>query len=159
MKEDFLREIDSYMVYAYNIALRFLGAEDAKDAAQTAIIKAYEQWESFRGDSSVSTWLYRITINHCKDILRKRRTVLSLEDISEVPGGVDPAEVLEKKDLAQRISKAVNDLSIEHREVLILRELLGYDYETIACELGIPVGTVKSRIHSAKKAVFSIIRR
>ncbi len=66
---------------------------------------------------------------------------------------------MEKKDLAQRISKAVNDLSIEHREVLILRELLGYDYETIACELGIPVGTVKSRIHSAKKAVFSIIRR
>lgn len=153
MKDDFLKEIDSHMVYVYNIALRFLGAEDAKDAAQDAIIRAYEAWEGFRGDSSISTWLYRITINHCKDILRRRRMILSLEEVEDVSGGEEPAEVFERAELAEIVQKAMSELSVEHREILVMRETLGYDYEKIACELGVPIGTVKSRIHSAKKSL------
>ncbi|MDO4754012.1 MAG: RNA polymerase sigma factor [Bacillota bacterium] len=151
MKDDFLERIDDYMIYVYNIALKMLGDEDAKDAAQDAIIKAYQNIDTFRGECALSTWLYRITVNECKDFIRKRRTFIPIDEIIELEGGVLPEVELERVENAKLLDKALQYISVENREILILREMLGYEYKEISSELGIPEGTVKSRINRAKK--------
>lgn len=150
MKDTFLKQIDQHMIYVYNIAVKMLGEEDAKDAAQEAILKAYRNYEGFRGESKISTWLYRITINVCKDMLKKRKGDLSLEEIQELPGGLEPSDAVESLERRRRIRSALAKLSSDNREILVMRYTLGYEYEEISAELGIPVGTVKSRLSRAK---------
>lgn len=154
MKEDFLEQIEQYMVYVYNIALKMLGEEDAKDAAQESIIKAYEKMDTFRGDCALSTWLYRITINECKDMLRRKKDVISLDEIAEVETAKDEFSQLETRDLIRR---AFSYISPEEKEILILRDMLGYEYGEIAAQTSLPEGTVKSRISRARKKMKQIL--
>lgn len=157
MKDDFLEQIEEYMVYVYNIALKMLGEEDAKDAAQESIIKAYEKIDTFRGECAISTWLYRITVNVCKDMLRTKKEYISLDEIPEIESGVFTDSELEQIEARGLISKAFDHMHPEEREILILRELLGYEYSEISKELGIPEGTVKSRINRARKKMKHLI--
>lgn len=151
MKDQFLKQIDSYMVYVYNIAIRMLGAEDAEDAAQDAILKAYENMDSFRQEAKLSTWLYRITMNVCKDRIRAKREQISIEDIGDLEGGIDPEVEFEREEMRRSVQTALLKLPADYREIIVLRELLGYEYEEIAIETGIPLGTVKSRISRGRK--------
>lgn len=153
MRKEFLENMEKYMVYVYNISLKMLGEDDAEDAAQEALIKAYEKIDDFRGDSAFSTWLYRITINVCKDILRTRKPTIPLEEVVELEGGTDPELEAEREEVRHLVRLAMLEISPEFREILILRELLGYDYEEIAKELAIPAGTVKSRINWARTSL------
>lgn len=153
MRKEFLENMEKYMVYVYNISLKMLGEDDAEDAAQEALIKAYEKIDDFRGDSAFSTWLYRITINVCKDILRTRKPTIPLEEVVELEGGTDPELEAEREEVRHLVRLAMLEISPEFREILILRELLGYDYEEIAKELAIPAGTVKSRINRARTSL------
>lgn len=154
MKEDFLEQIDQYMVYVYNIALKMLGEEDAKDAAQESIIKAYEKLDTFRGGCALSTWLYRITINECKDILRRRKDVISLDEIADIAATNDEFERLETRD---QIHRAFAHLSPEEKELLILRDMLGFEYREIAEHASMPEGTVKSKLNRARKKMKQIL--
>ena len=151
----------------YHLALRQLGnREDAEDAAQEVFLKAYTALGSFRGESRVSVWLYRITSNVCTDFLRRRRETVSLSAVNEdgeqaeleLPDErFDPAALAERKDLREQVGKALRQLPPDAREILLLRELGGQSYEEIAETLNIDLGTVKSRIFRARKKLCALL--
>ncbi|MDO4799420.1 MAG: sigma-70 family RNA polymerase sigma factor [Bacillota bacterium] len=153
--------IRRYDRYVYNIAYRMLGnEEDAKDAAQEAMIKAYRNIANFRAESAFSTWLYRITINVCKDELKKRRdAVLYYEDPDGDAKNVvehlvsderDPLIIYEQNELKRQLMEAMKELSPEHREVLVRKDVLDESYEAIAHAIEVPIGTVRSRLNRAR---------
>ena len=151
----------------YHLALRRLGSrEDAEDAAQEVFLKAYTALQSFRGDSKLSVWLYRITGNVCTDLLRRRRDTVSLSGENEegeateleIPDErFDPAALAERKDLREQVGKALQCLPPDAREILLLRELSGLSYDEIAAALQLDLGTVKSRIFRARKKLCALL--
>ena len=151
----------------YHLALRQLGnREDAEDAAQEVFLKAYTGLGSFRGESRLSVWLYRITNNICVDMLRRRRETVSLsaerddgEPLElELPDErFDPAVLAERKDLRERLGLALRQLPTDAREILLLRELGGQSYGEIAETLDLDLGTVKSRIFRARKKLCALL--
>lgn len=162
--EDIVR---AYEKTVYHLALRQLGnREDAEDAAQEVFLKAYTGLSAFRGDSKLSVWLYRITNNVCIDFLRRRRETVSLSQENdegeplelELPDErFDPAALAERRDLRERIGKALDALPPEAREILLLRELGGQSYDEIAATLDLDLGTVKSRIFRARKKLCALL--
>src|SRR5688572_21695043 len=112
----------------YYLALRFLGdPTQAEDATHDVFLKAYRKLSEFRGDSAMRTWLYRITINHCKNLLQTwhhRHMISNVDDVlwETTPStrAESPLRVLETKELGQRIQKALETLSEEYRLLLLL---------------------------------------
>lgn len=154
----------------YSLTLRMSGhPEDAADLAQEAFLRAWRTLPSFQGDSSFSTWLYRLASNICIDFLRQEKrkraavNVTSLdEDDSSAAADIpdhrfSPQNELERKELQQAVGQALLKLSDEHRQVLILRELDGLSYTEIARRLDLEEGTVKSRIARARLALRNIL--
>jgi RNA polymerase sigma-70 factor (ECF subfamily) len=143
----------------FNLLYRMLGDyDDAAEVAQEAFLSAYRSIKSFRGDASFSTWLYRIAVNHAntrrKSLAQsQQRSALmeSLEPASD--GGPDPAAAVERKELREHVQAALNGLEAEDAAIILLRDLQDVPYETIADVLGIPIGTVKSRLHRARRAL------
>ena len=154
--------LKKYERYVFNTALGFF--KDgflAADAAQEAMIKIYRSLGSFRFESSFRSWIFRITVNACKDMLRKQKDEITLDDsaeriISDESGS--PERALDAKETKQTIIDAIRSLDDEHRNVIILRELNGQTYEEIARTLDISVGTVKSRIFRARTRLKEILR-
>jgi len=160
--------VQEYENRIYNLAYRMLGnTEDARDAAQETFLKAYAALERFRGDSSFSTWLYRIAKNACLDVLRARgrARTFSLDDpLHTEDGEIDrqiegdlpaPEEVLLSREAESVIHDALGQLSEHHRSVVVLRDLEGFSYEEIAEILDVRLGTVKSRLYRARAALHS----
>lgn len=154
----------------YNLALRLTGsAEDASDVAQEAFLKAWRGLASFQGESSFSTWLYRLTNNAAIDFLRRRarqrgaESPLSLDE--EVNGlaaltpdpAPSPQEQLEHRELQAALAQGLAMLSFEHRQALSLR-LAGLSYAGIAQALELEEGTVKSRIARARLSLRNYLR-
>jgi RNA polymerase sigma-70 factor (ECF subfamily) len=132
----------------YNLAFRMLGrAEDARDAVQDAFVSCYRRIETFRGDAMFSTWMHRIVVNACYDILRKRLPEpvdpLSFPDVPSA----DPAD----RAVAEAdVHRALQAIPAEFRAALVLHDLLDVSVEDVASILDVPVGTVKSRLHRAR---------
>ena len=154
-----------YQNKVYGLALRMCGSEeDAWDVAQEAFLAAWRALPGFRGESGFSTWLYRLTANAAIDCLRrekKRRGELSIEG-GELPlslpdAGPSPQEAAEGGEHRAAVNAALARLTDQHRTVLILRELQELSYEEIAGALGLDLGTVKSRISRARKALRKIL--
>ena len=148
---------------AYNIALRYLqNEEDALDALQESFIKIYRHLSKFNEQSRFDTWVYRIVVNTCNDMLRKNKkynqadSVLhSDEDHEDVvieiaDDGPGPLEILERKEERGNVLACLDSLGDEHREVLILRDIRGFSYDEIAEILDCSMGTVKSKISRAR---------
>ena len=162
--EDIVR---AYEKTVYHLALRQLGSrEDAEDAAQEVFLKAYTGLSSFRGESRLSVWLYRITCNVCIDFLRRRRETVSLSQENdegeplelELPDErFDPAALAERREVREQLGKALQALPDQAREILLLRELGGQSYDEIAATLDIDLGTVKSRIFRARKKLCALL--
>lgn len=132
--------------------------EDAAEAAQEAFFAAWRGLKSFRGESSFSTWLYRLASNACMDLLRRegrQRAGVSLDDEElnlDIPARIpSPQEEAERRELGERIEAGLRTLPPEYRAVLVLREVQQLRYEEIAGALGLDVGTVKSRISRGRK--------
>ena len=132
--------------------------EDAAEAAQEAFLAAWQGLRSFRGDSSFSTWLYRLASNACVDLLRregKRRAAVSLDDEElnlDIPASVpSPQEEAERRELRERIEEGLRALPPEYRAPLVLREIQQLRYDEISQALGLDIGTVKSRISRGRK--------
>ena len=132
--------------------------EDAAEAAQEAFFAAWQGLKRFRGESSFSTWLYRLASNACVDLLRRegrRQAAASLDDEDlnlDMPASLpSPQEEAERRELREQIEKGLQTLPPEYRAVLVLREIHQLHYEEIAEALGVDVGTVKSRISRRRK--------
>ena len=132
--------------------------EDAAEAAQEAFFAAWQGLKSFRGDSSFSTWLYRLASNACVDLLRregKRQAAVSLDDEDlnlDFPASLSsPQEEVERRELREQIEAGLRALPPSLREALILREMQQLRYDEIGEALGLDIGTVKSRISRGRK--------
>lgn len=148
----------------YTIAFRILeNPEDAADVAQEALMRIYRSIGNFKGDSSLSTWIYRITVNLCKDTLRKRGHIFTQsldepigeENDSLYPQLPDdkplPDEQYEQRELKDYLERFIAELSPDYRMVIVMREHLDMSYEEISRQLDISLGTVKSRLNRARK--------
>lgn len=135
-------------------------AEDAEEAAQETFLAAWQGLPFFRGDSSFSTWLYRLASNQCVDLLRRENRhrdaagpSLNDEELNiDVPdSAISPHEAAEQKELREQIAAGLAALPPEYRQVLILREMHQRTYDEISEILSLDVGTVKSRINRGRK--------
>jgi len=155
--------VSAYEGKIYNLALRYLGnREDALDASQEVFLRVFRFLPGFQEESGFSTWIYRIGVNVCKDMLikRSRRNEQSIEvedeeqeqrtaDIADVR--YDPELVMEQAELRTVLSAAIADLPEQQREVIVLRDIQGLSYEEIATVLSLESGTVKSRLSRARE--------
>ena len=164
-RDAFNQLIGEYQNKVINIAYGMLSdTDDALDASQEVFIKVFKSIGSFKEDSALSTWIYRICANVCKDFLRKRmragKTVsiyAADDDDNEIMQIADsastPEELSEQSELQGLIRKAMDELGEEARTVLVLCDIEGMSYDEIAVILKLPVGTVKSRINRARAAL------
>lgn len=162
--------IEDYEKKVFNIALRMMGNyDDAKDMAQESLIKVYKSISSFKEQSSLSTWIYRITTNVCLDELRKRksRKVVYIDENIKFDDGeakkeivsdeITPEEKVERDEIKRMLNSAISELSDEHKTVIVLRDIQGFSYEEISNITKCPQGTVKSRINRARQALKEIL--
>jgi RNA polymerase sigma-70 factor (ECF subfamily) len=159
-----------YQDRLFNTVYRLVGnAEDAQDVVQDAFIHAYQSLDRFKGDSQFFTWLYRIAVNAAISQRRKQRVTLSIHHgAGEDPQRLEPADpsefgrpgqALERAEEERRIQGALNRLSPEHRAVLILKDMEGQKYETMAEILQVPIGTIRSRLHRARIELRELLER
>jgi RNA polymerase sigma-70 factor (ECF subfamily) len=157
-----------YEKKVFNVIYRFIGDYDeAADLTQETFISAYRNWDKFRGDAKVFTWLYQIAINHCRNRLRKRGRVRSLQIESldqpkdwETDGDSEtreiadssmaPHQVLAEKELQSRINAAIESLPPDYRSVVLLREIEGLSYNEIVEVTGLSLDNVKTRLSRAR---------
>ena len=167
--------VERYQRKVYAVALGMLkNREDARDVSQEAFVKVYKYLEHFKGDSSFYTWLYRITVNLCIDVIRKRGGGSGQEavefddslahDTSEARLGAlgsrlgtNPQKSALRRELAEKIQEALAAVPEKHRAILLLREVEGMSYEELARTLEIPKGTVMSRLFHARAKVQKIL--
>jgi RNA polymerase sigma-70 factor, ECF subfamily len=142
------------------------------DIAQETFIRAYRAMPQFRGDSAFYTWLYRIAVNTAKKALmdRKRDPVVTESALfsvndeetsrveSELSDGETPEGVLASKQIAQAVNAAIQALSEDLRQAIVLREIEGLSYEEIADVMNCPIGTVRSRIFRARESIAQRLR-
>ncbi|MCB9793517.1 MAG: sigma-70 family RNA polymerase sigma factor [Alphaproteobacteria bacterium] len=144
--------------------------EEARDLTQEAFIKAFHNLSRFRRDARFYTWLYRIAMNVSIDHIRKhkkRQTTEFDEQIAtrDADGGIDeahrtigdPGRELARKQLNQRIMDALDTLSPDHKQIILLREIEGFSYKEISDALEVPEGTVMSRLFYARKQLRKLL--
>lgn len=138
----------------YNLALRMTGREeDARDATQDALLTVLKKLSSFRGEATFTTWLHRVTVNACYDLLRKRQRAPLLERGEDDLPAIEPppaADHAETSDLSIDVRQALTQVPEDFRVVMILHDVQDLPQEEVAAILGIPVGTVKSRLHRGR---------
>ena len=153
----FGRLVGLYQDRLYNSLLRVLGsAEDARDIAQDAFVQAFLKLKTFRGSSAFYTWLYRIAYNLAMSHARRGHKTTSLDGV-KAEWGSEPmdgqpapdADIL-RQEQVELVHAGLAALSMEYRQVLVLREIDGCRYEEIAEILELPIGTVRSRLFRAR---------
>jgi RNA polymerase sigma-70 factor (ECF subfamily) len=160
--------VEKYRQRVYRLAYSVLrNQEDAWDVAQEAFIKAYKALPSFRGQSAFYTWLFRIAMNVAHDKARQRGAAgraFGTERVTEeewertMPDpGEDPDAAAARAEQRARITRALETLPEHHRAIIMLSDLEGLSYREIADVLNIPMGTVMSRLHNARKRLRSAL--
>ena len=141
----------------YNLALRMTGREeDARDATQDALLTVLKKLSSFRGEAAFTTWLHRVTVNACYDVLRKRQRAPLLDrgDDDRPPLEPPPApDHADASDLSIDVQQALTQVPEDFRVVMILHDVQDLPHEEVAAILSIPIGTVKSRLHRGRIAL------
>lgn len=139
-------------------AFRVLGSdEEARDVSQEAFLKAFRGLASFKREARFSSWLYQIALNACRDRLRRRKKGRDHVSLDEVAESGEPAlsqrpvalQALETRDRARAVAAAIETLSHDQREVVVLKEYEGLTFPEIAEVLGVPLSTVKTRLYRA----------
>ena len=168
----FERIATRYQDDMFNAASYYLGnREDALDAAQEALLKIYKGIATFRGGSSLKTWILTVTINTARSQRARARakkrsgTVVRIDDAGpDAVGSKDrraldlpdpetsgtPSALIERKEVKEAIERAIAELEEDSRAVIVLRDIACESYESIAASLSLPIGTVKSRVHRAR---------
>jgi RNA polymerase sigma-70 factor, ECF subfamily len=143
----FERLVDRHQHRLYTLAARVLGSpNDAADAVQEALLRAWLRLDRFRGEARFSTWLYRICINAAHD-LRDRR---GAEPVDETDAAADPRDLFAERELSGDLQRALDALDEPYRTAVVLADVLGCSYAEIAQITGVADGTVKSRVFRAR---------
>ena len=168
--------IEGHRDRVYNITFRMLGNRaEAEDVAQEVFITVFKTIETFREESKFSTWLYRVTVNHCKNRIKylARHHDRDRDELDETSNGQNnaaggaiggpappaPDRALEGAQMEKLLQDAIGHLDDEHRVVVVLRDIEDLSIEEI-CEItGLPDGTVKSRLHRARLALRKKLQR
>lgn len=163
--------VEKYQNRVYHLVYGMVrNREDAADITQDAFVKAYQKIDSFRLESSFYTWLYRIAMNQAIDFLRKRKrrgtsefdeSIAARESdgsIAESHNSTSPRKALERKQLYKQIMDALEQLPEDQKQVILLREVEGLSYKEICDIMGIPEGTVMSRLFYARKKMQKLLR-
>lgn len=149
----------------YFTCLQLMGnREDAEDCAQEALLKAYRNFSSFKGQSKFSTWLYTVVTRVCLDALRRRKEVFSLDEMLEE--GYEPSSgeaeaylKLEEKERKALLQEALREIPPDFRLALVMIDLQGLSYQETAGILSLPEGTVKSRLYRARKMLQGLLMK
>jgi RNA polymerase sigma-70 factor (ECF subfamily) len=161
-----------YQDRVFGLCLRWLGERAlAEEVAQDVFVALYRSLGRFRGESSLSTWIYRVSVNHCKNkrlysSRRRRDRHEPLEGrpredgpVRELPASGRGTEAHTERSEAQAlVHEALEAISEEHRQVIVLRDIQDLDYHEIAEILDLPRGTVKSRLHRARTELARVLR-
>jgi RNA polymerase sigma-70 factor (ECF subfamily) len=163
--------VSEHQRMVYQLSLNLLGDHnEALDLSQEVFLRVFRTIHSFRGQSALRTWIYRIVVNQARNRQRwwRRRhksQQVSLDehirdhgDFPEQTDGASPDRMLGRKELAERIRTALDNLPFDQKTALVLREIDGLSYEEIGFSLGIAVGTVKSRLARAREALRAELR-
>jgi len=139
----------------YNLLFRMAGsAQDAEDLLQEVFLHAYRKLASFRGESTLGTWLYRLAVNHCLDVLRGRHTKMQRStDSLDEDGALEPAAVMPAIPTAISrldLDRAIAKLPDGCRAAFVLHDVEGFEHQEVAGLLGISQGTSKSQVHKAR---------
>ncbi len=162
-REAFASIVRYYMKPAYYLALGYVGKpEDALDLSQDAFVNAFRHIKRFDVSKSFFPWFYSILKNLCMNHLhrRMRRKEESIDEMAEEEGQIpipvqtdDPEATVVRKDLEAKIGLALSRLRPKDKEIIILQHFQDYSYQEIAGLLGIPIGTVMSRLYGARRAL------
>jgi len=167
-QEAFSRIVRRWEKKVYNLAWRMLGnREDAQDVTQDTFLSVFRSIRTLRDPRSFSTWIYQITLNHCRARRRFRPSDVSLEDAVSGPAGDEngfhapPAsrrgqESVEIRDI---LCKAMTGISEDHRTAIILKEYLGLSLEEVARVMECPLSTAKSRVYHGLRGVLRNLKR
>jgi RNA polymerase sigma-70 factor (ECF subfamily) len=163
--------VSEHQRMVYQLSLNLLNDHnEALDLSQEVFLRVFRTIHSFRGQSSLRTWIYRIVINQARNRQRwwrrrHRSQQVSLDEHIEMHGelpertdGSSPDRVLGRKQLAERIRTALDRLPFDQKSAIVLREIDGLSYEEIGYSLGIAVGTVKSRLARAREGLRAQLR-
>ena len=161
----FAELVEKYQEQALRLAFSMLGNyEDAKDASQEAFVSAYRSLGRFRGGAKFSTWLYRVVVNQCKDVYKRRARAPMVvaavgEPDPEMDGAdlfvdvedpaADPSDQLANRELAQQLSTAIGSLPMKQRTAFLLHHMHGLPLDEVAAVMRCQLGTVKSHIFRA----------
>jgi len=159
-REAFGQLVERYQHRLFHSLVHLLGStEDAQDAAQDALILAFEKLGTFRGESQFYSWLFRIAYNSAVSSKRKTGPMSVSLEARRDASGLEPADLnpstepsfgLDVSDRQRLVQQALGELSEEFRAAIVLKEIEQMSYEEIAEVVGIPLGTVRSRIHRAR---------
>ena len=156
VEQDFEAIVEKYSDFVYNLTYRILGNHaDAEDAAQDAFLAAYRNFHRFRGDSSVSTWLYRIATNVALLKLRKdrqRRMIphVDYEDVQLVSPSEGPEKLALNAELRERLEQGLDSLPANLKTAVVLRDVQDLSNEEAAEILGVSVSSLKARLHRGR---------
>ena len=174
-RDAFGQLVQRYEARVYTMSMRMLtNREDARDLAQEVFLTVYQSLDRFRGEAQFRTWLYRVTLNRCRDEIRRRGTVkhtrpLSLDglvdnDENDRAAPVEPSarepspeEHARGRETQCLVTAAIDRLPEELREAIVLRDTQDLAYDQIASVLEVPVGTVRSRLNRARTRLAEIL--
>jgi RNA polymerase sigma-70 factor, ECF subfamily len=126
--------------------------EDARDAAQEALAKLCVRLKQFRGEAQFSTWLHRLVVNTCHDVVERQRarTHEPLGENAPAAGDADPVDAARKAELRRALRSELAAINHVQAKVVVLKDALGYSFEEIAADAGMPVGTAKCHAHRGR---------
>jgi len=173
-KDAFRELVERYQRRIVSVAMGMVhNQDDAMEIAQDTFIKAYESLDRFKGESSFYTWLYRIAVNRAIDFRRseRRHPTIGLDDLvspSAASEGHEPQIKEERspepfaeaqsREIGERVTEAINELTPDHKAVILLREVEGLSYDEISRVMQCSKGTVMSRLHYARKKLQSRLK-
>ena len=164
-----------YQDRVFSLCVRMMGdREVAEEVAQDVFVARFRSLESFRGDAQLSTWIYRVAINHCKNrrLYRRRRKMERHEALEGEPRDAEDGPTrqiadegpgadasLHAREASDVLRQALEQLDEEQRNIIVLRDVQDLAYEEIADILGLARGTVKSRLHRARASLAKVLAR
>ena len=154
--------VDRHRPVVVRVAARIVGSDDAEDVSQDTFLRAFHRLRGFRGDAPFRMWLLRITRNAALDHLARRSPAAvdpgTLDEVTATNGPREPEGRLETRERIERLEQKLRLLSLEHRTVLILRDIEGLSYREITDLTDWPLGSVKGRLHRARREFIEMLR-